>query len=87
MISTPPVRCADTLPIKGREEGGRQTKTPAWQVARRALRVRSGLLSLRERLLGLVGQLGKSLRFAHGEVGKHFTVKLDAGQFQAVHEA
>lgn len=75
------------------DEAGRQvkrcldTKTPAWQVARRALRVRSGLLSLRERLLGLIGQLGKGFRFAHGEVGEHFTVKLDAGQLQAVHEA
>lgn len=39
-----------------------------------------------ERALGLGRDACKRLRLMHGEISKHFAIKLDAGQFQTMHK-
>src|SRR5439155_26499143 len=37
-------------------------------------------------LPGCLGESAERLRVAHGDVGKHLAIQLDAGQAQAVHQ-
>src|SRR4051812_49783565 len=40
----------------------------------------------RRRLAGALGESAEGLGVAHGDVGQHLAVELDAGQLEAVHE-